>query len=112
MLLEARALVQEAVQVKQSFGERGRIVRIDMHDVVGVDRYGRLAQGRARQSAEDQDQFPCSHLTGSLVVYESGEFESADQHIAVAAYGMRGLSAKPTRFDPVGTQGLERPLRQ
>ena len=46
VLLETRALIQEAVQVEQSLGERRRVMGIGMHYVVAVLRYRRLRYGR------------------------------------------------------------------
>src|SRR5260221_1377890 len=101
-------------------------MRIDVHDVVAVDRYGRLAQGRTRHCAQEQGQFLYSHFTESfffggnrcagrlrgVVAHQSPKLEGAYQDGAVTAHRVGRLRTKTTGLDSGDLRGAQKALRE
>src|SRR5580658_7938638 len=62
VLLEARAFIQETIQVKQPFREGRWVMRIRVHYLVVVLRDGGASRDRADQEAEEHRQRQCDVL--------------------------------------------------
>ena len=131
MSLESRALVEEAVEVEQALREGRAVMR---------DRYARCrtrkpAPRRTSSSGQTPPQTTSASLTqrmrrqltgviffgirssrfcsgARVVIHQTGEFERAHQHGAVAAYGVGGLRAESARLDAIGLRRGQRLLAQ